>query len=282
MNRSWPTTRGKGKREPHHLRLHADYYFDDDSHFGTAVSTARSILRRSFPDIESVTHAADEFASDPAALDACIQDIGRADIIVAGMLFLEDHIRPVLPALAARRDHCDALACCLSAPEIMRMTRLGMSGEAKAVAKLLKKLRGKPKPGETSASGKGQIKLLQELPKILRFIPGTAQDVRAYFLTLQYWLAGSAENLASMVAMLVNRHAAGPREALAGKMSVEPPVQYPELGVYHPRVPGRVTDRADQLPRPGKNGTVGSVLLRSYVLADNARHYDGMIAALEA
>jgi hypothetical protein len=34
------------------------------------------------------------------------------------------------------------------------------------------------------------------LPKMLRFIPGTAQDVRAYFLTLQYWLAGSEQNIA--------------------------------------------------------------------------------------
>ena len=33
--------------------------------------------------------------------------------------------------------------------------------------------------------------MLRQLPKMLRFIPGTAQDVRAYFLTLQYWLAGS-------------------------------------------------------------------------------------------
>ena len=36
------------------------------------------------------------------------------------------------------------------------------------------------------------------------------------------------------------------------------------------------------LPRPGNAGTVGLVLLRAYVLANNARHYDGMIAALEA
>ena len=51
------------------------------------------------------------------------------------------------------------------------------------------------------------MKMLRKLPKLLRFIPGTAQDVRAYFLTLQYWLAGSEENLANMVRMLVGRYA---------------------------------------------------------------------------
>ena len=40
----------------------------------------------------------------------------------------------------------------------------------------------------------------------MRFIPGTAQDVRNYFLALQYWLAGSEENLASLVRMLVTRY----------------------------------------------------------------------------
>ena len=51
------------------------------------------------------------------------------------------------------------------------------------------------------------MKMLRRLPKLLRFIPGTAQDVRAYFLTLQYWLAGSEKNLANMVRMLVGRYA---------------------------------------------------------------------------
>ena len=57
--------------------------------------------------------------------------------------------------------------------------------------------------------------MLRQLPKLLRFIPGTAQDVRAYFLTLQYWLAGSDENIANMVRLLVDRYADGPRAGAA-------------------------------------------------------------------
>jgi magnesium chelatase subunit H len=41
------------------------------------------------------------------------------------MLFMEDHIKAVLPALQARRDHCDAMVGCMSAGEIMRLTRMG-------------------------------------------------------------------------------------------------------------------------------------------------------------
>jgi magnesium chelatase subunit H len=254
-----------------------------DSHFGGAVSVARDLLRAQRSGIELVLHAADEFASDDVALAACVADIGRADIVIAGMLFLEDHIRLVQPALAARREACDAMVCCLSAPEIMRLTKIGkfsMAGGAKGIVGLLKRLRGKT--SGAGASGRGQMKMLRELPKLLRFIPGTAQDVRAYFLTLQYWLAGSADNLASMVAMLVNRYATAPRQSGAAALRVAAPVLYPDVGLYHPRATGRVVERLELLPSIGTKGTVGLLMLRSYVLANNARHYDGMIAALEA
>src|SRR3954452_18995034 len=80
-----------------------------DSHSGGAVTAARNQLRRNLPGLELTLHAADEFAADPVAVQACLEDIGRADIIIAGMLFLEDHIRLVQPALQARREACDAL-----------------------------------------------------------------------------------------------------------------------------------------------------------------------------
>ncbi|MBV9654886.1 MAG: cobaltochelatase subunit CobN, partial [Acetobacteraceae bacterium] len=254
-----------------------------DSHLSGAAARAQASLRRELPGLELVMHAADEWGSDPAALAACHADIARGDIVVATMLFLEDHIRAVLPALAARRDACDAMLCCLSAGEVMRLTRLGrftMAGEARGPLALLKRLRG-GKPGGGS-SGHAQVKMLRQLPRLMRFIPGTAQDVRAYFLTLQYWLAGSEENLANLVRLLVNRYAEGPRRHLQGTLRGAAPVTYPDVGLYHPRAAGRIVERVEHLPSSGSAGTVGLLLLRSYVLSGNAAHYDGAIAALEA
>jgi magnesium chelatase subunit H len=164
-----------------------------DSHLSGAALRAQTALRRELPGLELVVHAADEWGQDDKALELCLADIAQGDIVVATMLFLDDHIRAVLPALTARRDHCDAMVCCLSAGEVVKLTRLGkfiMSGEATGALGLLKRLRGKSGSGNGS-SGQGQMKMLRQLPKLLRFIPGTAQDVRAYFLALQYWLAGS-------------------------------------------------------------------------------------------
>jgi magnesium chelatase subunit H len=254
-----------------------------DSHLSGAASRAQAALRRELPGLELVMHAADEWGSDPQALAACHADIATGDIIIATMLFLEDHIQAVLPALAARRDTCDAMLCCMSAGEIMRLTRLGrfsMAGEARGPLAMLKRLRG-GKPGGGS-SGHAQVKMLRQLPRLMKFIPGTAQDVRAYFLTLQYWLAGSEENLGNMVRLLINRYADGARRPLQGKLRSIAPVVYPDVGLYHPRATGRIVERLDHLPSPGAAGTVGLLLLRSYVLSGNAAHYDGVIAALEA
>jgi magnesium chelatase subunit H len=181
------------------------------------------------------------------------------------------------------------MVCCMSAGEVMRLTRMGrftMSGEAKGPLALLKRLRGARKgTGGPPASGAKQMAMLRRLPQILRFIPGTAQDVRAYFLTLQYWLSASDENVVAMLRYLVDRYADGERRALRGTLKAPPPAQYPEVGVYHPRLDGRIAERRSRLPgspRGERRGTVGLLLMRSYVLPGNTAHYDGVIAALEA
>ena len=256
-----------------------------DTHVASAIDRARAVLTKQIPGLSLRVHAASEFAADPVALQRCLDDIGQGDIIINTMLFMEDHFAPLLPLLNARRSACDAMLCALSAAEVTKLTRIGqfdMSAPANAAMTLLKKLRGSKE--KSASAGANQMKMLRRLPKILRFIPGTAQDVRAYFLAMQYWLAGSEENMVNLVLYLVDRYADGPRRHLRGKMKVLPPVEYPEVGLYHPRMDGAVGEDAGKLPAPkgGAKATVGLLLMRSYVLARNAGHYDGMIAALEA
>ena len=255
-----------------------------DSHISGAIERACRLLAPEMPGLVLTIHAAAEWGNDPAALDRCRADIARGDIILAAMLFLEDHFKPVLDALQARRDQCDAMVGALSAGEVIRLTRMGrfsMDGTQGGPLAFLKRLRG-GKGGDKATAGSRQMKMLRRLPQILRFIPGTAQDVRAYFLTMQYWLAGSDENVASLVRFLIDRYAQGPRAALRGVAKAAAPVEYPEVGVYHPRMAGRMADNALALPGGDSERTVGLLLMRSYLLAGNTGHYDGVIAALEA
>jgi magnesium chelatase subunit H len=255
-----------------------------DSHLSSATDRARRTLRREMKGLTLNLHAVSEWGRDPAALERARADIEQADIIVVSMLFMEDHIQAVLPSLEKRRDACDAIAVGMSAGEVIRLTRLGqfqMNARERGIIALLKRLRGSSTSKQSS--GARQMAMLRRLPKILRFVPGSAQDVRAYFLTLQYLLAGSEENLVNLVRFLVNRYADGPRRALRGALKPKPPIEYPDVGVYHPRLTDRIGESAAALPKSkGARGTVGLLLMRSYLIAGNTGHYDGVIEALEA
>ncbi|HVF94018.1 MAG TPA: magnesium chelatase subunit H, partial [Sphingomonas sp.] len=248
-----------------------------DNHLSGAAERAAARFAAEDANITIGFHAAADWDRNPGALDRCVADIERGDIVIATMLFLDDHIRAVLPALEARRENCAAMLGLMSASEVVKLTRLGdyrMDKPAKGPLALLKRLRGSSKPG--SSAGAGQMKMLRRLPKMLRFIPGTAQDVRAYFLTLQYWLAGSDDNVVGMIRALAHRYA-GHGEA------ADAPRDYPDVGVYHPRMAGRMAERVEDLPvADTTTGTVGLLMLRSYLLGRDTGHYDGVIAAMEA
>ncbi|MEO1079583.1 MAG: magnesium chelatase subunit H [Pseudomonadota bacterium] len=259
-----------------------------DNHVTSSVERAARRLAEDAPGLKVRVHAAADWNGESDALERCKADIAEGDIIVVTMLFLEDQIAAVLPALTARRDHCDAMICCMSGAEIVKLTRMGrftMDGEAKGPVALLKRLRGKTGKAKSSA-GAQQLTVLRQLPKILRFIPGTAQDLRAYFLTLQYWLAGSEENLRRMMAFLVDRYACDERASLHGALEAGAPVDYPDVGLYDPSASETIFEQPPKkrgrkgASKTPKAGTVGLLIMRSYALAGNTDHYDAVIAAL--
>jgi len=135
--------------------------------------------------------------------------------------------------------------------------------------------------------------MLRRIPRILKFIPGTAQDIRNYFLVLQYWLAGSENNTRNLISMVVNNYASGEREALRGKLSEALPEEYYDVGIYHPRLATKMVDDVrdmvsihsaakDAVPQVTSRGRIGLLLMRAYVLAGNTQHYDAVIQELEA
>ncbi|MDE2048086.1 MAG: magnesium chelatase subunit H, partial [Betaproteobacteria bacterium] len=255
-----------------------------DAHLASATERARIELKRELPGLHLSVHTASDWAHQPQRLVQCQSEIARADIVIVTMLFMQEHFSPILAHLESRREHCDAMVCAMSAPEVVRLTRMGsfdMGKPASGAMALLKRLRGNK--GPASSGGAQQMKMLRRLPKLLRFIPGTAQDIRAYFLTLQYWLGGSEQNMQNMLRLLISRYTTERIPALRGRLSAQAPIEYPDVGVYHPRMSPQVACDASKLPRSAAgHGRVGLLLLRSYLLAKNTAHYDGVIAALEA
>lgn len=253
-----------------------------DSHAAGPAARVSERLAAEFPGLSVSVHASAEWAENPAALEEAKIAIKHGDIIVANLLFIEEHITAILPDLRARREQCDAMIGMISAKEVVSLTRMGdldMTKPASGPMKLMKKLRGSKEP--SANSGEKQMKMLRRLPKILKFIPGKAQDLRAWFLSMQYWLGGSDDNVEQMIRFLIGTYA---HDAAFKGAKAHAPVDYPEVGLYHPDLPGHhiTTDIAD-LPQPENPvATVGLLMMRSYVLASDAAHYDGVIRAMQA
>ena len=177
-----------------------------DRHAAGPAARVAPALAMDFPGLQLKIHAAAEWAKDTAALDAAKADIATADIVVSSVIFLEEHIQMILPNLKARRDACDAMVGVIADQEIVQLTKMGdldMMRPATGAIALLKKLKPSKKSG---GSGAGQMKMLRRLPKILKLIPGKSQDLRAWFLSMQYWLGGSDDNIESLVRFLISRY----------------------------------------------------------------------------
>ena len=252
-----------------------------DAHAAGPCERVATRLINDFPGLSISVHAAAEWGEAPEKLERAQAAISQAGIVITSLLFLEEHITAILPALQARRDHCDAIIGMISDAQIVKTTRMGsldMGAPSSGTMGFLKRLRGSSKP--STESGAKKMRLLRRLPRLLKFIPGKAQDLRAWFLTMQYWLASSDENVEAMIRFLLSRYASN---AAWRGADVAAPKDYPETGLYHPDLKDRITIDPAKLPRPkGATGTVGILMMRSYVLSADTAHYDAVIRALEA
>ena len=251
-----------------------------DAHVETTVRKAEQSLRRFNSNLSLKFHAAAEWTENPKALDAARADIESGDLIIVNLLFLEEHVQAILPSLKERRDGCDAMVCTIASSEVVRLTKmsgLDMAKPDSAALKLIKKLRGTSKP--SAESGERKMAMLRRLPRILKYIPGKSQDLRAWFMCMQYWLGCSAENIEAMISFLLTRYSA--RLDLKG-LEAREPIEYTDVGLYHPKLTNKITLDPQELPHSGEKGTVGLLLMRSYILSDDANHYDAVIEALEA
>ena len=260
-----------------------------DAHLAGAVERAAASLQKEGVAIDLRIHVASDWMRDQSTIETCKQDLSSADLIVVTQLFMEEQVAAIGATLAARADECDAVMVALSAAELMKCTRMkgfSMGGSSDNSAwspmSLMRRMMGGKRT--EGSSGERQMRALRRVPKLLKYVPGTAQDVRAYYLMLQYWLSGSSENIANMIRYFVSRYAGASHASAKGLIrNVDAPKEYPETGAYHPDMPQRVMATRAELPkRDLKKGRVGVLLMRSYVLAENTAHYDAIIRALEA
>jgi magnesium chelatase subunit H len=220
------------------------------------------------------------------------RDVANANIFIASLIFLEDLADKVVAAVEPHRDNLDVAVVFPSMPQVMRLNKMGsfsmaQLGQSKsAIAQFMRKRK------EKSGSGfqDGMLKLLQTLPKVLKYLPmDKAQDARNFMLSFQYWLGGSSENLTNFLLMLAEKY------VLKGqKLSFQEPVTYPDMGVWHPLAPQMFEDVKEYLNWYNSRGDIsadlkdplapciGLVLQRTHLVTGDDAHYVAMVQELEA
>jgi magnesium chelatase subunit H len=221
------------------------------------------------------------------------RDVAEANIFIASLIFIEDLADKVVAAVEPHRDRLDAAVVFPSMPQVMRLNKMGsfsmaQLGQSKsAIAQFMRKR--KEKSG--SSFQDGMLKLLQTLPKVLKYLPmDKAQDARNFMLSFQYWLGGSAENLENFLLMLADKYV----PSLQQKVKFQDPVTYPDMGIWHPLAPQMFEDveeyfnwynsRKDisaDLKDP-LAPCVGLVLQRTHLVTGDDAHYVAMVQEIEA
>ncbi|WP_413325234.1 magnesium chelatase subunit H [Synechococcus sp. MIT S9503] len=223
------------------------------------------------------------------------QDVAKADVFIASLIFIEDLAQKVVDAVTPHRDRLKAAVVFPSMPEVMRLNKLGsfsmaQLGQSKsAIAGFMKKRKEAGGAGFQDA----MLKLLNTLPTVLKYLPvEKAQDARSFMLSFQYWLGGTPDNLRNFLLMLADKYvfpaAEGEQRPV---MEVAAPEVFPDLGIWHPLAPSMfenlkeylnwTSSRTDLSDEALKGPVIGLVLQRSHIVTGDDAHYVATIQELE-
>jgi magnesium chelatase subunit H len=222
------------------------------------------------------------------------RDVAAANVFIASLIFLEDLADKVVAAVEPVRDRLDVAVVFPSMPQVMRLNKLGsfsmaQLGQSKsAIAQFMKKR----KEQSGSSFQDAMLKLLNTLPKVLKYLPmDKAQDARNFMLSFQYWLGGNAENLENFLLMLADKYV---YSDAAEKVTYQEPVTFPDLGIWHPLAPTMFEDvkeylnwfnRRSDIPSDTKDPLapcIGLVLQRTHLVTGDDAHYVAMVSELES
>ena len=223
------------------------------------------------------------------------EDVSKADVFIASLIFIEDLAQKVVDAVEPHKDNLKASVVFPSMPEVMRLNKLGtfsMSqlGQSKSIIGDFMKKR---KEAGGASFQDSMLKLLNTLPSILKYLPvDKAQDARSFMLSFQYWLGGTPENLRNFLLMLGNKYVfpslVNTDEAI---IEIAEPKVFPDLGIWHPLAENMFEDIKEylnwnlsrkDLSDKSKNGPIiGLVLQRSHIVTGDDAHYVAVIQELE-
>ncbi|BAY52292.1 magnesium-protoporphyrin methyltransferase [Thermostichus vulcanus NIES-2134] len=232
---------------------------------------------------------------NPENYAAFCEDVARANVFIASLIFIEDLADKVVEAVQPYRDRLDVAVVFPSLPQVMRLNKMGsfslaQIGQSKSViANFMKKRKEKSGAGFQDA----MLKLLRTLPQVLKYLPiDKAQDARNFMLSFQYWLGGSPENLENFLLMLADRYVF--RGQYSSTLNYQEPVTYPDTGIWHPLAPQMFEDLKEYLNwfnsrrdigadlKDPLVPTIGLLLQRTHLVTGDDAHYVAIVQEFES
>ncbi|MGE5655683.1 MAG: magnesium chelatase subunit H [Actinomycetota bacterium] len=265
--------------------------------YQSALSAAVRSINQNHPNlaIEISGYLIEELRS-PENYEAFKQDVASANVFIASLIFIEDLADKVVAAVEPVRDRLDVAVVFPSMPQVMRLNKMGsfsmaQLGQSKsAIGDFMKKRREK----SGGSFQDGMLKLLQTLPKVLKYLPiDKAQDARNFMLSFQYWLGGSQDNLENFLLMLADKYVFKGDKAQSQSLQYQEPVVYPEMGIWHPMAPKMFEEVKDYFTwynsrkdisadlKDPLAPCIGLVLQRTHLVTGDDAHYVAMVQELE-
>ncbi|WKT83675.1 MULTISPECIES: magnesium chelatase subunit H [unclassified Thermosynechococcus] len=267
-----------------------------EAQYQSALSAAVRSINDTHPQVAiEISGYLLEELRNPENYAAFCEDVARANVFIASLIFIEDLADKVVEAVQPYRDRLDVAVVFPSLPQVMRLNKMGsfslaQIGQSKSViANFMKKRKEKSGAGFQDA----MLKLLRTLPQVLKYLPiDKAQDARNFMLSFQYWLGGSPENLENFLLMLADRYVF--KGQPNSNLSYQEPVTYPDTGIWHPLAPQMFEDLKEYLNwfnsrrdigtdlKDPLVPTIGLLLQRTHLVTGDDAHYVAIVQEFES
>lgn len=168
--------------------------------------------------------------------------------------------------------------------ELMRHTRMGRLDISK-LRSVSGWLGSKSKADKKRTNHGKYLKLVDRLPRVLKFIPttGALTDAKHYLYLFCYFLQPTPANIQSMLLYSLKHYV---RDARLKPVKLDAPQQVPSVAIYHPDAP-KLFESFESYQKWYKKplnpqSTIGLLLMRPQVISKTTKHYDTLIKSIEA
>jgi magnesium chelatase subunit H len=210
------------------------------------------------------------------------RDLDEANIVFVIHVMDGENASRLVKAIEARKHDAVIVINCM--PELMRHTRMGRLDISK-LRSVSGWLGSKSKADKKRTNHGKYLKLVDRLPKVLKFIPttGALTDAKHYLYLFCYFLQPTPSNIQSMLLYSLKHYV---RDARLKPVKLEAPQQAPSVAIYHPNAPKLFESFESYQKWYSKpldpQSTIGLLLMRPQVISKTTKHYDALIRSIEA